>query len=441
MFKDKGSTKRKLVARIHPGSTTLDAKHQSMITQFGNKYDRLDSLKKDLDRLENEKAVLMEHIKELQSNEKFDDADKEWDNYIKLDDKSRDMRKEIVDIENCADELSYFEKTADILFDYYSILDDSNSDIKLKLPAKAAPSGRAASKKIAPAGKNILEAFMLNKETPTINESDEPDNVSTTNVSSVVQKTDDAPANLNKQQLVNSYMSTIDPTHVPTNDNPSNDDINMICSCCKRPYVVTYNDGIMYCDACGEQEFILIEQNKPVQRLQSKETSHFSYKRINHFNEWLSQIQGKESTEIPDDVFDSIIIEIKKEKITDPRKLTYDKMKEILKKLKSNKYYEHIAYIINKINGLPPPHFPPEIEEKLRSMFKEIQGPFLKHCPKHRKNFLSYSYVLFKFCELLELDAFLKHFPLLKSRDKLHQQDLIFKQICADLGWSFIPSV
>ena len=38
-----------------------------------------------------------------------------------------------------------------------------------------------------------------------------------------------------------------------------------------------------------------------------------------------------------------------------------------------------------------------EVQEKLRMMFKEIQGPFMKHCPKTRKNFLSYSYVLHKF--------------------------------------------
>ena len=54
-----------------------------------------------------------------------------------------------------------------------------------------------------------------------------------------------------------------------------------------------------------------------------------------------------------------------------------------------NKYYEHIPHILNKLNGLPIPHFEPELEEKLRSMFKEIQVPFLKHAPIYRKNFLS----------------------------------------------------
>ncbi|NQY31278.1 MAG: hypothetical protein HRT69_17650 [Flavobacteriaceae bacterium] len=37
----------------------------------------------------------------------------------------------------------------------------------------------------------------------------------------------------------------------------------------------------------------------------------FAYKIINHFNEWLAQFQAKESTEIPKEVFDKIILEIK----------------------------------------------------------------------------------------------------------------------------------
>ena len=121
--------------------------------------------------------------------------------------------------------------------------------------------------------------------------------------------------------------------------------------------------------------------------------------------------------------------------------LTPPKLRKILKKLKLNKYYEHVPHIINRLNGVPAPVMDRKIEDKLRMMFKEIQGPFMKHCPKTRKNFLSYSYVLHKFVQLLELDEFLSCFTLLKSREKLHQQDLIWTKICKDLKWQFIPSL
>lgn len=155
----------------------------------------------------------------------------------------------------------------------------------------------------------------------------------------------------------------------------------------------------------------------------------------------LSQIQGKETTEIPEEIYDAIFMEIKKQRITNMAKLKISKIKEILKKLKWNKYYEHSAHILHKLNGLPIPHLEPELEEKLRSMFRLVQPPFLKYMPPGRKNFLSYSYVIHKSCQLLGRDEYLPSFPLLKSRDKLQQQDQIWKKICEELGWHFIRSI
>ena len=50
-------------------------------------------------------------------------------------------------------------------------------------------------------------------------------------------------------------------------------------------------------------------------------------------------------------------------------------------------------------------------------------------------------YVLYKFCELLGEDAVGQHFQLLKSHEKLHAQDVIWKKICKDLQWEFIRSI
>ena len=73
------------------------------------------------------------------------------------------------------------------------------------------------------------------------------------------------------------------------------------------------------------------------------------------------------------------MLELKKERIVNVANISNYKIREILKKLKLNKFYEHIPYIINKINGKPPPSISKEIEEKLRYMFKEIQTPFQNH--------------------------------------------------------------
>ena len=120
-----------------------------------------------------------------------------------------------------------------------------------------------------------------------------------------------------------------------------------------------------------------------------------------------------------------------------------DVVKRVLKRIgpEYTKYYEHVPHIICKLNGLPAPFINQKMEEKLRAMFKEIQEPFEKYRPDGRKNFLSYSYVLHKFFELLEMDDFLDCFPLLKDKNKLILHDEIFEKICKDLKWQFIKSV
>ena len=242
---------------------------------------------------------------------------------------------------------------------------------------------------------------------------------------------------IDKSSLVDKYMSIINKKYVR---NVEEEDIE-ICKNCKNQMTCLQHDAIIICNICGYQELLLVEQNRPILKQNTKDTSHFSYKRINHFREWCNQVQGKESTDIPDEIFEKILTEIKKEKIVDTKTITYNKMRDILKRLRINKYYEHINYIINRINGIPTPQFSQELEDKLCNMFRNIQAPFLKHCPKDRKNFLSYSYVLYKFFQILGLNEYLKYFPLLKSREKLYVQDQIWKKICLELNYEIIPSL
>lgn len=159
------------------------------------------------------------------------------------------------------------------------------------------------------------------------------------------------------------------------------------------------------------------------------------------FSNGLSQFQAKESTEIPDEIIELIKYELRKQRFKSLDYTKIDQVKKILKKLKLNEYYEHIAFIISKITGKPAPSINRETEETLKKMFDKIQEPFERHCPKDRINFLSYSYVLHKFFQLLELDDYVKCFPLLKSRQKLRIQDEIWKKICYDCDWEFYPSV
>ena len=223
--------------------------------------------------------------------------------------------------------------------------------------------------------------------------------------------------------------------------NNDNNNIKNVCYDCNKEKILYKTEGIIVCPKCGIQENILIDYNKASYKQAPREMSYFAYKRINHFNEWLAQFQAKESTDIPKNVYNDIINEINKESYLSIDTVTIPKLRSILKKLKLNKYYEHVPHIINRLTGTPAPTITREIEAKLRSMFKEIQNPWMKFCPNNRSNFLSYSYVLYKCLQLLEKDEYLDSFTLLKSREKLAEQDKIWKCICSDLRWEYIQTI
>jgi len=200
--------------------------------------------------------------------------------------------------------------------------------------------------------------------------------------------------------------------------------------------------GVNVCYSCGFTKNFNVTDLREWNHSETHEYNKpYCYKRTNHFKEWISQTQGREGVSIPENIINCLILEIKKERIIDKNSITYDKIKEFLKKLKFNKYYEHIPNIITRITGEKRIIIDQVLETKLLKMFNEIQVPFQKHCPTNRKNFLSYSYTLYKFFQLLEKNEYLKYFPLLKSRDKMYEQDEIWKNICKELNWKFISSI
>lgn len=213
------------------------------------------------------------------------------------------------------------------------------------------------------------------------------------------------------------------------------------CSRCNIAREEIASEGILVCPSCGSEEYMMVVSDFPSFRDPPKERNNYAYKKINHLNEILNQFQAKESTIIPDEVMNEVICEIKKRRIQNIAEMTEKDIREILKKLNRSKYYEHAAHILSRLNGNPPPTITPEIEEKIRTMFQDIQAPFLLYCPNDRTNFLSYSYILYKFFELLDLDEYKIYFPLLKSRDRLIEHDRLWAKICEYLRWQYIPSV
>jgi len=246
-----------------------------------------------------------------------------------------------------------------------------------------------------------------------------------------------------KIELYNEYISKFNPELKPIPIKTEN--INKCTNCNSSCFIYDQKTADQICINCGIAINILTNDEDQISYSDNIEPVNvFNYKRNNHFQECLNQLQAKENTTIPSKIIEDLTKEFKKYNITDPKLFTPVLVKSYLKKLKYNKYYEHIPTIINEFCGLRAPKLTPELEEQLKIMFDEIQAPFEKHskiiCPD-RKNFLNYNYILYKMCELLNKDEFLNCFPLLKNREILYQHDLIWRGICTDCKWEFIPSI
>jgi hypothetical protein len=249
--------------------------------------------------------------------------------------------------------------------------------------------------------------------------------------------TDELKQQRDNNNIVIKYLSNIDDSFLDVNSFICQTDICQICH--KGELIPLEDEGIMVCNSCSRIIPYLIENEKPSYKEPPKEVCFYAYKRINHFKEILAQFQGKETTQIPPDVIENIKLQIKKERI-ELAQITNIKTKEILKKLGYNKYYEHIPFIKDKL-GIKPPIMSPELEETLCNLFIELQSPYSKFCPDDRVNFLNYYYTAYKLCELLGEEKYLSLFPLLKDREKRIEQDDIWKKICEELDWEFIPTI
>jgi len=249
--------------------------------------------------------------------------------------------------------------------------------------------------------------------------------------------------NNSKLETYNNYVRKFNPElkEIITNTTPK-----AICKNCNRDsFIFDCKTSCEICTGCGlSSELLICDDVFPVYTENIEQLIVFNYDRKNHFQECLNQLQAKENTTIPPCIMRDLSIEFKKYNITDPKMFTNSLVQSYLKKLKYNKYYEHIPTIINEFCGLKAPKLTPELEQQLKIMFDEIQPSFEKYskivCPL-RKNFLNYNYTFYKMCQLLGKDEFLIYFPLLKNRERLYEHDLIWKGICTDLQWEFIPSI
>jgi hypothetical protein len=377
---------KKKIQRHKKYEISVDKQHQKIMNDFSNDTSILSKKNKKLKNCKVKLIKLKSKRNELRL--KNDSLLQITDEIIQLEDTIRELKNEIKDIKKR--ENMYLLNNGKVIFDYFEHKQSISQNNNVKT--------------------NVDNFFNLGKK-----------NKKTTS----------------KVQLDTiKYLSSFNNEFFNVDHYQENIENCPKCSC---EFIPQNEDGVLICRGCGYQIPYLIEHQKQSYKEPPKEVCFYAYKRINHFREILAQFQGKETTTIDDKVMNDIKAQIKKERLS-LNELTNERMKIILKKLSYNKYYEHIPFIKHKM-GIKPPVMTIELENTLCNMFAEIQAPYAKHCPVDRVNFLNYYGVLYKLCELLGHDEYLPHFYMLKDPIKRMEQDEIWKKICSELNWEYIPTI
>lgn len=383
------SNQKKSNTQTKLGLHTIDIKHSELLDQF----DIIET--ETIPKLLDEKEILKNRIKTMRRNE--------YDDYMNIRDRIIAIGAEISRLKN--KKKNYLLDNSKHIFDYFEqkkqISEDSNTVNQ---------------------NSNVLNSFFKIKAT------DESGDF----INEKYTKT--------KQRYQKSYWRNVTNEISNLQDFIVNTDI---CPTCNNGELIPQDEeGILICNntACGKFITYIVDSSKPTNKEPPNEVSYTAYIRLNHFKEILSQFQAKETTQIPDEVINAIKARIKKERITDMSLINYDKMREILRKLGFNKYFEHIQYI-NSLFGIKPPIMNEELHETLCVLFIEIQKPWAVHCPPNRTNFFNYTYTLHQLCVLLDQTQYLPYIPMMKDREKQLEQDMIWKKVCNDLDWEYFPTV
>jgi hypothetical protein len=364
--------------------TTIDEKHSEIISQFSQNKNEI------IPELQNEIVTLQEQLKQVKKKSCIDE-------YMSIKDKILCNKKKIKSL--ILEEKNYYLNNSKYIFAYF----EQKKEISF---------GKG--------NKNVLNSFFK------------------------IQSKNEDFINIDKynhsKQVYQSYWKNVSNDYINIQDYVVSSDI---CESCKIGELIPQEDeGILICNhsSCGKFISYIVDSSKPTNKEPPNEVSYTAYIRLNHFKEILSQFQAKETTQIPDDVIQAIKDRIKKERIKDYKEINYDKMREILRKLGFNKYFEHIQYI-NSIFGIKPPVMNEELHETLCVLFIEIQKPWALHCPPNRRNFFNYTYTLYQLCVLLDQTQYLPYIPMMKDREKQLDQDMIWKKVCMELDWMFFPTV
>ena len=313
----KGGNKANNKSSFLNDNITIDAKHNEMINYFKNLQDSTPILKEELKKLILEynnkdpsrkndidyilyRDGLREKINQTKSrinsissndeiNKYYLDVGILLHSYYENIEKSKSVKN---NSENFEENLLNYDQLSEDE-EYIDEEDNENYDINEDIVEKKVVESKPKKENY----KSVLN-FFNNRENKELEENNELDNQSNAEVSNDNQKNDGVYTSMKisdfvkkestfkKKDALDEYLQKIDPKYV---SRIKIDTTIFKCPICSTEMTLYPSDGIQICENCGNQQNILIESDKPSFKDPPLEVCYFSYKRINHYNEYFRQ--------------------------------------------------------------------------------------------------------------------------------------------------------
>lgn len=398
-------------------SKTLDEYHKDHMNKMASSYKELEYISKTGDLI----IDYYEKISGIHYDTNLDNDDEPiFINTNELRKRIADSEQEIYQKNEQESEQGFEQETEEEIYDPEKISIDPSQ--KLKLLNLLSQKNRKAKK---PIKKRKMEKS--NPNCTSILNFFQPEEI----------PKEEKVVSLNRAELQDKFLFIIDKNYACTKVKNVK---TIFCSQCNIEKTLFPSDGCYICQRCGEtDDNIIMENESSNHKEMTSEKQKYPYKKINHLKEKLNQFQSKETADVPEEVYEIIFRDLKKMRIYREDTTPFD-IRVILKKHRQTVYYEHLQQIYCKITNCAPITLTRDTEETIISMFQKMQDAFQTHRPDDRSNFLSYAYVLNKLFRIIGLEKHSKFFYLLKSKDKLRDQDNIWSKICRDMGWRFFSS-
>ena len=206
--------------------------------------------------------------------------------------------------------------------------------------------------------------------------------------------------------------------------------------CCGVYRTHDRREAQMVCSTCGDVQRHHDPEAGATQHLAlgvtTRRPARYAYKRLTHFRMWLDRLEGRDI--VPEKTLDAV-----RPILQAFGRATPERVRTILREVGDVGHLNSTASILLDVFGYTPFRLEASVRADLESMFMDIEAAFLE-VRGLRKNMLSYSFVLTRMLELLDVDARFEEIKQMKHPGKIVDADALWQRICGRLGFPYHDS-